>query len=99
VRKHREALRRIPVAYFALGLSLLEGTEAAEGKAAAALEPARKQVPPVEVGLFAGALDPRKLSPFLQLLMRLIRAPVGDFRDWEAVRAWTEGLAAKLKEG
>lgn len=97
LRRNREHLRRMPVAYFALGLSLREGAEEARTEAAAALDPARELVAPIAVGLFAGALDPRKPSPLLRLLMQLIKAPVGDFRDPAAVHAWASVLGEKLK--
>ncbi|MGY4707283.1 flavodoxin domain-containing protein [Candidatus Bipolaricaulota sp. J31] len=92
VRGNREALSQIPVAYFAVGLSLREGTEEARREAMAALESVRELVAPVDVGLFAGALDPRKLPWILRLLMRLIKVPAGDFRDWTAIRAWATRL-------
>lgn len=98
VRENREALSRIPVAYFAVGLSLREGTEEARRETMDALESVRNLVAPVAVGLFAGALDPRWLPLMLRGLMRLIKAPVGDSRDWAAIRAWATKLGEKLKE-
>lgn len=98
VRGNQEAFSRIPVAYFAVGLSLREGTEEARREAMATLKPVRDLVAPVDVGLFAGALDPRKLPLVLRLLMRLIKAPAGDFRDWAAIRAWATRIGDKLKE-
>jgi len=98
VRRNREGLIRVPVACFAVGLSLREGTEKSRREAAAALEPMEELVKPVSVGLFAGALDPGKLPPFLRLLMRLIKAPVGDFRDWTAIHAWATEVGEMLKE-
>ncbi len=95
VRGNRDALERMPVAFFAVGLSLLRGSR----EAAASLEPVCGLIKPVSVGLFAGALDPRDLSPFLRFAMKLIKAPVGDFRDWDAIRGWATQLGGCLKEG
>ena len=88
----------MPVACFAVGLSLREGTEKSRREAAAALVPVEELVKPVSVGLFAGALDLGKLPPFLRLLMRLIKAPVGDFRDWTTIHAWATEMGKILKE-
>jgi len=55
-------------------------------------------VQPVEVGLFAGAMDYSKLPFILRLLMKAMKSPQGDFRDWEAITSWATDIAAVLKE-
>lgn len=45
---------------------------------------------------FPGRLDPTVLSFGERAMVTAMRAPLGDFRDWEAVRAWTEEIAAAL---
>jgi menaquinone-dependent protoporphyrinogen oxidase len=46
--------------------------------------------------VFAGKLDRSALSRVERLMVRALRAPEGDFRDWDAIRAWTRGVAAEL---
>lgn len=46
--------------------------------------------------VFPGRLDPTVLSFGERAMVTAMRAPLGDFRDWEAVRAWTEEVAAAL---
>jgi menaquinone-dependent protoporphyrinogen IX oxidase len=59
---------------------------------AAYLEPAltkAPQVKPVSAGFFAGKLDYGRLNLFQKLFVRIIiRGEEGDFRDWNAIRAW-----------
>ncbi len=55
---------------------------------------------PREHRVFFGALDPGRLG-FAQRAMRRLPAaraalPEGDFRDWEAIGAWADGIAAAL---
>jgi menaquinone-dependent protoporphyrinogen oxidase len=46
--------------------------------------------------VFAGKLDRSALSRIERLMVRALRAPEGDFRDWDAIRAWARGVAAEL---
>lgn len=46
--------------------------------------------------VFAGKLDRAALSRVERLMVRALRAPEGDFRDWDAIRAWAAGVAAEL---
>ena len=100
VDRHRDALSKMPVAYFAVCLGMKDATEEDRCTAAAYLDPVREKVPevePVSVGLFAGALDPSKLSFLFRAIVKKMGAPEGDFRDWEAIRAWAEELAPLLE--
>jgi menaquinone-dependent protoporphyrinogen oxidase len=96
VETHREALSRMPVAYFAVCLTLKEDTEDNRRTVAAHLDPIRETVQPVDVGLFAGALDPSKMSFILRLIMKTAKSPEGDFRDWEAIRTWAANVRPAL---
>ena len=48
--------------------------------------------------LFHGALNPAKLNLPEKLILKGVKAPIGDFRDFEAVRAWGRTIAAALKQ-
>lgn len=45
---------------------------------------------------FAVKLDKHKLSLAERLVVGIVRAPEGDFRDWSAVRDWAREIAAAL---
>jgi menaquinone-dependent protoporphyrinogen oxidase len=32
-----------------------------------------------------------------KLVVKALKAPVGDFRDWDVIASWAEGIAAALK--
>jgi len=88
VERYQEALSRVPVAYFLVCLTLNEDTEENRRTVAAYLDPVRDLVQPVDVGLFAGVMDYNKLPFIFRLMMKAMKSPEGDFRDWEAIRAW-----------
>lgn len=64
------------------------------------LAPVLKRAPaikPVSAGFFAGKLDYGRLNPLDWLFVRLIiGAAGGDFRNWDAIRAWVRGVIPLL---
>ena len=55
------------------------------------------RVKPVEIVLFQGAVDTNNLGFFGRLAIKNVKAPVGDFRDWNAITVWAASIAKKLK--
>jgi menaquinone-dependent protoporphyrinogen oxidase len=45
---------------------------------------------------FDGKLDKSELGLGERLTVKLVKAPDGDFRDWEAIRAWAREIASAL---
>jgi menaquinone-dependent protoporphyrinogen oxidase len=46
--------------------------------------------------IFVGKLDRSDLGPGERLVARIVKAPEGDFRDWDAIRDWAREIAATL---
>ena len=65
----------------------------------AKLQPVADRIQPRDVALFHGASDPDKLSFFHKWMLKNVKAPIGDFRDWAAITAWATGIADALKAG
>ena len=63
-----------------------------------ALQPIADRVKPVEIVLFQGAVFAEKLGAIGRWMIKNVKAPVGDFRDWNAITAWAGTIAAKLKQ-
>lgn len=53
-------------------------------------------VEPVDVGLFAGWYEPKRFSFVERTILKMMKSPEGDFRDWDAIDAWTRDVAAQL---
>lgn len=99
LERHSEALAERPLWLFSSGplgegdaAELLEGWRHPE-----ALEPMMERLGPRDVALFHGSLETAKLGFLERFMVRRVEVPVGDFRDWEAIAAWAEGIAADLK--
>ncbi|MBU0733462.1 MAG: flavodoxin [Proteobacteria bacterium] len=103
VENNRQLLSGIPVAYFLTCLTMSRPSKKNQGKAGSYLKPVITDVPevkPVDIGLFAGALDYGKLPFHIRMVMKLKMSSngvsEGDYRDWEAIRHWVEGLRPKF---
>lgn len=62
------------------------------------LRSAVERIAPRGVTVFGGSLDTSKLNVLERWIIRKVKAPVGDFRDWQAVSKWAQEIAAVLKE-
>ncbi len=49
--------------------------------------------------VFVGRLDKSALGLRERIIARLVKAPEGDFRDWDAIRGWANRIAAALESG
>jgi menaquinone-dependent protoporphyrinogen oxidase len=97
--RHRDELRLLSVAVFAMGPLALDPADIEASRRqldrALAKEP---ELEPVSVAVFGGVIDPAKMRfPFTHM-------DAADARDWEAIDAWADRLAelfsarAKLRE-
>ena len=50
----------------------------------------------IEHRTFAGRLDKEGLGFGEKIIIAAVRAPDGDFRDWDAIDAWAQGIAIAL---
>jgi len=62
-----------------------------------ALQHIADRVQPVDIALFQGAVFAEKLSAIGRWMIKNVKAPLGDFRDWDAITVWAGTIAAKLK--
>lgn len=53
----------------------------------------QQAIRPREQRIFFGALDHSHLSFAERVMVKAVRAPEGDFRDWEAIDAWAARIA------
>lgn len=96
VQAHHEALSHIPTAYFVVSGFLREDTPGMRSKALAYLDPVRKILEPTSIGLFAGKMDYGKLDGLDRSIAEGVSSAEGDWRNWEAIGAWAQGLQSIL---
>jgi menaquinone-dependent protoporphyrinogen oxidase len=107
VKRHRQALGKMPVAYFVVCLTMAEDTPENRQETLGYLKPLREAAPeiePVDVGLFAGAVlvdteEYRHLFFGLKWIAKIMAGNLEDNRDWEAIRAWARQVGPALLPG
>jgi menaquinone-dependent protoporphyrinogen oxidase len=96
VKTHKATLSQMPVAYFQVCEAVKKNTDEARKTAGAYLDPVRALLEPAAVGLFAGKMDFGKLSWLDRNIAKVTGSVEGDWRNWEAIRAWAEEIRPTL---
>ncbi len=101
VERNQSALRRMPTAVFQVCMMLSTSSEQYKRMVPDWLDPLRAQIQPAAEGSFAGALWPNRYAKLseklgLRIFLAAIKLKAGDYRDWDAVRAWAESLRPVL---
>lgn len=93
--RHREPLSRLPVWLFSSGPLGLEDPKPHDDPAK--LITGMGDVPVRAHKVFVGKLDPTELGLGERLLVKVVGAPAGDFRDWGEIRGWAKQVAEELQ--
>lgn len=94
VDRNGSALRALPVWLFSSG-PLGDPPKPDEDPADAA--PLLAAIGAREHRVFTGRLERKGLSFAERAIVRAVHAPYGDFRDWDAIRSWAEGIGSQLE--
>jgi menaquinone-dependent protoporphyrinogen oxidase len=57
------------------------------------------RIEPRDITVFHGVVNPDKLNYFEKWILKNVKSPVGDFRDWEKITAWASKIVSTLEEG
>jgi menaquinone-dependent protoporphyrinogen oxidase len=93
--RHTDALAGVPVWLFSsgpLGEQVIDDEEQPRQ-----LADLRRRLSPRGHETFFGALDRSKLSFGERMIVKAVKAPDGDFRDWDAIAAWADTIADELE--
>jgi menaquinone-dependent protoporphyrinogen oxidase len=94
VHHHQAVLAGHPVWLFSVGPL---GTEVQDAEQQPKeMTEFQQAIRPREQRIFFGALDHSHLSFAERVMVKAVRAPEGDFRDWEAIDAWAASIARDM---
>lgn len=62
------------------------------------LQPIADRIKPRDITIFHGSLDITKLGFLEKQMIKGVKAPVGDFRDWQAITSWAKAIAEALQQ-
>lgn len=99
IKEHKQALTEKQVWIFSSGPTGAGDPEALlhGWKAPSNVKPIVDQINPRDVAVFGGTLDESRMNFFEKWIIGKVKAPVGDFRNWEAIEQWAKGIATELK--
>lgn len=89
IKKNQEALAKMPVFLFTVHILNLGDDEASRAARLAYLNSVRPLLNPVDEVFFAGKIDLETLSFVDRLMVKMVKSPIGDFRDWNKIRTWS----------
>ena len=93
---NQEAFQEMPFSVF-IACWTLKDTDVESLKIVNAyLDPVRALVAPEHEGMFAGVMDLSKLNWKERLLMKFMKVQQGDFRKWDEIEVWAEGLVEHI---
>lgn len=98
---HELELTKMPVWLFSSGptgkgdpVTLLQGWRYPQG-----LQPIINRIQPRGIAVFGGFVDEAKAGFIERWMIKNVKAPVGDFRDWDAITAWAQEIVQVLISG
>jgi len=98
LKTNEEALAERPVWLFSSGptgegdpVELTQGWGFPKG-----LQPIADRIQPRDIAVFHGNVDPEKLNFIERWMIKNVKAPSGDFRDWEAIASWAKAIGDAL---
>jgi menaquinone-dependent protoporphyrinogen oxidase len=62
-----------------------------------ALQSIADRIKPRDIAVFHGNADVNKLNFIEKRMLDTVTAPLGDFRDWEAITSWAGAIASALR--
>lgn len=100
LNRNMKPLSEIPVWLFSCGLTGKDGPE--EGKEdwkfPKKIQPILDRIQPRDITLFFGKIDLERLNFLEKMMFKNAQGAIGDFRNWDKITSWAEGIAKTLKD-
>jgi menaquinone-dependent protoporphyrinogen oxidase len=62
------------------------------------LKPVIESIKPRGITVFHGAVSRDKMNFLERWMLKNVKSPIGDFRDWDAIAVWAGAIAEELKK-
>jgi menaquinone-dependent protoporphyrinogen oxidase len=92
IKTNQAVLQSRPVALFTVHMLNIGADETSHKARCAYLNSVRPLVNPVDEVFFAGKIDLDNLSFVDRLMVKMVKSPIGDFRDWGSIHAWSSAI-------
>ncbi len=88
IKANQAALNAIPTALFTLHILNTGQDQASLAARNAYLNPVRLLLKPADEAFFSGKLTLESLSFVDRMMAKMVKPPIGDYRQWDQIRAW-----------
>lgn len=92
IKTNQAVLQSRPVALFTVHMLNTGADETSRAARRAYVNSIRPLVDPVDEVFFAGKIELDHLSFVDRLMVKMVKSPIGDFRDWDSIRAWSSAV-------
>jgi menaquinone-dependent protoporphyrinogen oxidase len=92
IKVNQQILQSRPVALFTVHILNTGTDETSRAARLAYLNTVRPFLNPVDEVFFAGRIDLATLSFVDRLMVKMVKSPIGDFRDWDGIRGWSSAV-------
>jgi menaquinone-dependent protoporphyrinogen oxidase len=99
LQRHQASLSKMPLWIFASGptgegdpVELLKGETVPQK-----MQALMSVLKPREIRVFHGVLRPEEMNVLERITIKMVKAPLGDFRDWKAIENWALDIAQNLQ--
>ena len=100
LKENEKMLSTIPVWLFSSGptgegdpVELLQGWRYPNG-----LKTVIESIKPRDITVFHGVVTRDKLNFFEKWMLKNVKSPIGDFRNWDAISSWANNITEELKQ-
>lgn len=94
---YEDDLKRRPTWIFSSGPTGKDASAAlSEWNLPDSILPVVDRINPRDARLFHGRLEPSQLNVLERAFIKVINVPTGDYRDWESIHIWAEGIRDSL---
>jgi len=98
IKKHQAYLATVPIAAFAVCLTIKEDTPENRKAVASYLEPVKKLIPLASEAVLAGGVSFARLGVFARfIIQKMAKAQEGDYRDQRKIAEWAEDVAHRMR--
>lgn len=92
IKANQSVLRLRRVALFTVHILNTGADETSRAARLAYMNTVRPLLNPVDEVFFTGRIDLGTLSFVDRLMVKMVKSPIGDFRDWDGIRAWSSAI-------
>jgi menaquinone-dependent protoporphyrinogen oxidase len=99
LQKNEKTLSEHPVWLFSSGpMGKGDPSELSQGwRFPKAQEPLIERIKPRDIAIFHGAINIKKMNLLEKWVLKNVKAPTGDYRNWDAITSWARSIAEALQ--